>query len=100
MPNLFRRTQAITCYYCQSAVLPSSPVFPSFGTNARRGGLTFSGQPFDPNFFRCPHCGCWNRYNSRGEILSDEPAMHDEKMNTESFSKRGEDSTSSCNMTK
>ncbi|KAF7796396.1 hypothetical protein EIP86_007573 [Pleurotus ostreatoroseus] len=67
MSKLLRRPTRIECFYC--------------GTQA---------DPRDPRTFRCHACGCWNRYDARGEIMSDEPAMHDEKMNMRSFAKRGE----------
>lgn len=65
-PPFLRRTSNLTCFFCLSAVGP---------VNARS--------------YRCPHCGCWNRFDANGEIISDEPAMHDEKLNTTSFAKRG-----------
>jgi hypothetical protein len=68
MPALFRPPQ-ISCFFCQQAISPA---------------------PRDPRAFRCPHCTCLNRYDSQGEILSDEPAMHDETLNSRSFAKRGE----------
>ena len=46
--------------------------------------------PRDPRNFKCPHCQCWNRYDARGEITSDEPAMHEPGMNARSFARRGE----------
>ena len=57
-----------TCFFCQSHINPS---------------------PRDPRNFKCPHCQCWNRYDTRGEIISDEPAMHEPGMNTKSFARRG-----------
>ncbi|KAG9314228.1 hypothetical protein JVU11DRAFT_5015 [Chiua virens] len=65
--RFLRRSSTFACFFCLST--PSSPL--------------------DPRSFRCPHCGCWNRYDANGEIMSDEPAMHDEKMNASSFAKRG-----------
>ena len=65
---VFLRRTTPTCFYCLSAPSPT---------------------PVDPRAFRCPHCGCWNRYDANGEILSDEPAMHDENLNTASFARRG-----------
>lgn len=67
MSGLLRRPTKVICFFCQSEV-----------------------QPRDPRSFRCSQCSCWNRYDARGEIVSDEPAMHDESMNTRSFAKRGE----------
>ena len=67
-PAFLRRANSPTCFYCLSAVSPA---------------------PSDPRSYRCPHCGCWNRFDANGEITSDEPAMHDEKLNTSSFAKRG-----------
>ena len=68
MPALFRPS-IVSCFFCQQAISPL---------------------PRDPRSFRCPHCACLNRYDSKGEILSDEPAMHDEALNSRSFAKRGE----------
>lgn len=84
--SLFRRLHPIKCFYCQSTIASSSnsPSFPAFGSSSS------SSNSFDPSQFRCPHCGCWNRYNSQGEIIGYEPAMHDEHLNIDSFSKRGE----------
>lgn len=63
---MFKRNGPIQCFFCQSTVFPS---------NARN--------------FKCPSCGCWNRYDAKGEIISDEPAMHEEHLNSKSFAKRG-----------
>lgn len=71
--TLFRRQRASTCFYCQSTVSHSSS----------------SSGVFDPNFFRCPYCACWNRYDAYGQVIGDEPAMRDERLNIESFMKRG-----------
>jgi hypothetical protein len=67
-PPFLRRTGNLTCFFCLSAVSPA---------------------PADARSYRCPHCGCRNRFDANGEILSDEPAMHDEKLNATSFAKRG-----------
>jgi len=67
-PFRLRRASNLTCFFCLSAVSPA---------------------PVDTRSYRCPHCGCWNRFDPNGEILSDEPAMHDEKLNASSFAKRG-----------
>jgi hypothetical protein len=67
-PPFLKRTSNLTCFFCQSTLSPT---------------------PINPRSFRCPHCSCWNRYDTNGEIMSDEPAMHDEKLNTKSFAKRG-----------
>ncbi|KAH9950432.1 Ima1 N-terminal domain-containing protein [Amylocystis lapponica] len=67
MSKIFRQHSAVSCFYCQSTI---SPI------------------PRNPRSFRCPHCDCWNRYDATGEIVSDEPAMHDENMNTRSFARR------------
>ncbi|KAI8990541.1 Ima1 N-terminal domain-containing protein [Trametes punicea] len=67
MPAILRQASSVSCFFCQSAVTPL---------------------PRNPRSFRCPHCDCWNRYDERGEILSDEPAMHDENLNARSFAKR------------
>ncbi|KAG1828324.1 Ima1 N-terminal domain-containing protein [Suillus variegatus] len=67
MPALFRHTSSIICFFCRSAIKPAPP---------------------DQRSFRCPHCDCWNRYDANGEIMSDEPAMHDESLNSKSFAKR------------
>ena len=66
MAKLLRRPTRVVCFYCNTQV-----------------------DPKDPRNFRCSACGCWNRYDASGEIMSDEPAMHDEKMNARSFAKRG-----------
>ncbi|KAJ3551447.1 hypothetical protein NM688_g4696 [Phlebia brevispora] len=65
MPTLLRRPTRVVCFYCNTQV-----------------------DPRDPRNFRCLECGCWNRYDKNGEIMSDEPAMHDEKLNVKSFAKR------------
>ncbi|KAG8219678.1 hypothetical protein J3R82DRAFT_633 [Butyriboletus roseoflavus] len=67
-PPFLRRTSNLTCFFCLSAVSPA---------------------PVDSRSYRCPHCSCWNRYDANGEIMSDEPAMHDENLNARSFAKRG-----------
>ncbi|KAF8519148.1 Ima1 N-terminal domain-containing protein [Hysterangium stoloniferum] len=56
-----------TCFFCQTPL---------------------SKQPRNPRSFKCSACDCWNRYDERGEIVSDDPAMHDEALNASSFSKR------------
>ncbi|KIJ54653.1 hypothetical protein M422DRAFT_200532 [Sphaerobolus stellatus SS14] len=53
-----------------------------------------SKQPRNSRSFKCPECDCWNRYDERGEIMSDEPAMHEESMNTQSYAKRASPSKS------
>ncbi|KIK70775.1 hypothetical protein GYMLUDRAFT_32827 [Collybiopsis luxurians FD-317 M1] len=55
------------CFFCNTSILPP---------------------PRNPRNFRCSTCGCWNRYDANGEILSDEPAMHEESLNSRSFLKR------------
>ncbi|KAF8203181.1 Ima1 N-terminal domain-containing protein [Pholiota molesta] len=67
MPPLFRRHSNIRCFFCQSHV--------PFPSNIRN--------------FKCTACSCWNRYDESGEIISDEPAMHEEHLNSRSFAKRG-----------
>ncbi|EGO30539.1 hypothetical protein SERLADRAFT_454848 [Serpula lacrymans var. lacrymans S7.9] len=67
MPALFCRLSCVNCFFCQSSVNP-------LPTNLKN--------------FRCPHCNCWNRYDASGQIMSDEPAMHDENLNKRSFSRR------------
>jgi Ima1 N-terminal domain len=67
MNLMFRRHSNIQCFFCQSP-------------NALH---------LNPHNFKCTSCGCWNRYDSRGEIISDEPAMHEEHLNSKSFAKRG-----------
>ncbi|KAK7064357.1 integral inner nuclear membrane protein ima1 [Favolaschia claudopus] len=62
---MLRRRSNLSCYFCNSSV----PL------------------PKDPAHFRCPHCNCLNRWVN-GHIVSDEPAMHDEKLNSRAFSKR------------
>lgn len=66
MPALFRRHSNIQCFFCQSPV--------PFPVNIRS--------------FKCPACSCWNRFDQNGEIISDEPAMHEEHLNSTSFAKR------------
>src|ERR1700722_3617861 len=68
MPNLFRRHTTVSCFFCQSIIHP---------------------QPKNLSSFRCPHCRCSNRYDSNGEIHSEEPAMFDEALNPKSFAKHG-----------
>jgi hypothetical protein len=65
MSTLF--SNKLSCFFCQSLISPL---------------------PHDPRSFRCQTCGCYNRYDHNGEILSDEPAMHDEALNSRSFAKR------------
>ncbi|KAF9462097.1 Ima1 N-terminal domain-containing protein [Collybia nuda] len=67
MSGLFRRPSTrLSCFFCQSSCPPVR----------------------DSRNFWCPSCGCWNRYDEKGDILSDEPAMHDESMNSIAFAKR------------
>ncbi|KAF9479720.1 hypothetical protein BDN70DRAFT_858067 [Pholiota conissans] len=66
MPALFRRHSNVQCFFCQSPI-----PFPA-----------------DIRNFKCSACGCWNRYDEKGEIVSDEPAMHEERLNSKSFAKR------------
>ena len=68
MSTLLRRQTRIVCFFCQTAISPS---------------------PTQPLSFLCPHCSCWNRYDANGDILSDDPAMHDESLNRKSFARRG-----------
>ena len=68
MTALLLRQPRTLCFFCQSLVSP---------------------QPQRPLAFLCPHCGCWNRYDANGDILSDDPAMHDESLNRKSFARRG-----------
>lgn len=68
MSKLFRRNSTVSCFFCNSSITPL---------------------PRNPRSFRCPHCDCWNRYDTSGEIISDEPSMHDENLNAKSFAKRG-----------
>ncbi|KAJ7102090.1 Ima1 N-terminal domain-containing protein [Mycena belliarum] len=63
---LRRRASTLTCFFCNS---------------------TLAQSPRDPTNFRCPHCNCVNRWVD-GQIVSDEPAMHDENLNSKAFSKR------------
>ncbi|PBL01191.1 hypothetical protein ARMGADRAFT_415350 [Armillaria gallica] len=63
---MFHRRNSVQCFFCN----------------------TPTALPKDPRNFRCNNCGCWNRYDATGEILSSEPAMHDESLNLRSFSKR------------
>ncbi len=66
MSPLLRRTSKVACFYCNSPQLPRSP-----------------------QSFQCSEGACWNRYDTHGEIISDDPAMHDENLNAPSFAKRG-----------
>ncbi|ESK98037.1 hypothetical protein Moror_473 [Moniliophthora roreri MCA 2997] len=70
---MFQGQSNIQCYFCHSHV----------------------NSPRDVRNFRCNACGCWNRYDKNGEICSDEPAMHDESLNSRSFSKRASPSKNS-----
>lgn len=38
--------------------------------------------------FKCSCCGCWNRYDDEGVILSSESSMYHEELNRKSFAKR------------
>ncbi|KAH9937043.1 Ima1 N-terminal domain-containing protein [Fomitopsis serialis] len=67
MSKIFKQHSSVICFFCQSII---SPI------------------PRNPRSFRCPHCDCWNRFDPNGEIISDEPAMHDENLNTQSFARR------------
>ncbi|KAI0305010.1 Ima1 N-terminal domain-containing protein [Russula brevipes] len=67
MGTLLRRTKPTTCYFCQTTISPPPP---------------------QPRSFLCPHCACRNHYDANGDILSDDPAMHDESLNRESFARR------------
>ncbi|KAM6498440.1 Ima1 N-terminal domain containing protein, partial [Amanita muscaria] len=66
MSTLFQRHSNLRCFFCHSTGLLNQ----------------------DPRNFKCQACGCWNRYDRNGEIISDEPAMHDEALNSISFAKR------------
>ena len=68
MSRIFKQPSAVSCFYCQSILSPT---------------------PRNPRSFRCPHCECMNHYNANGEIVSDDPAMHDETYNKRSFARRG-----------
>ncbi|KAJ7654983.1 Ima1 N-terminal domain-containing protein [Mycena polygramma] len=63
---LRRSATRASCYFCQSPI---------------------HSLPKDPANFRCPYCNCLNRWVD-GHIVSDEPAMHDENLNSRAFSKR------------
>ncbi|KAI9445334.1 Ima1 N-terminal domain-containing protein [Lactarius indigo] len=67
MTALILRQPRTLCFFCQSRVLPPPP---------------------QPLSFLCPRCGCWNRYDANGDILSDDPAMYDEALNRKSFARR------------
>ncbi|KAI0316624.1 Ima1 N-terminal domain-containing protein [Amylostereum chailletii] len=67
MSTLLRRPPRVTCFFCQTSLSPA---------------------PQNPTSFLCPHCSCWNRYDANGEIMSDDPAMHDETLNNKSFARR------------
>jgi Ima1 N-terminal domain len=68
MGTILRRQSPIVCFFCQTTISPP---------------------PHQPLSFLCPHCSCWNRYDSNMVILSDDPAMHDESLNRKSFARRG-----------
>lgn len=68
MAAIFRKPSSLACFFCQTRISPL---------------------PQNTRSFRCPHCGCWNRYDAHGEIMSDDPAMHDEALNHRSFARRG-----------
>ncbi|KAH9982344.1 Ima1 N-terminal domain-containing protein [Lactifluus volemus] len=67
MGTILRRQTPIVCFFCQTTISPP---------------------PHQPLSFLCPHCSCWNRYDSNMVILSDDPAMHDESLNRKSFARR------------
>ncbi|KDQ63445.1 hypothetical protein JAAARDRAFT_120821 [Jaapia argillacea MUCL 33604] len=67
MASLIRRPTSVSCFFCNTPIVPL---------------------PQNPRSFRCPHCQCWNRFDANGDIMSDEPAMHDEALNARSFAKR------------
>jgi hypothetical protein len=73
MGTLLRRTKPTICYFCQTTISPPPP---------------------QPLSFLCPHCACRNHYDANGDILSDDPAMHDESLNRRSFARRGASSLS------
>ncbi|KAG8955457.1 hypothetical protein FRC04_008808 [Tulasnella sp. 424] len=69
MHKLLRRSRSVTpnCFFCNSDIKPP---------------------PADLRNFQCPHCSCWNRYDARGVIISDEAAMHQEQLNASSYARR------------
>ncbi|KAG8898395.1 hypothetical protein FRC00_002865 [Tulasnella sp. 408] len=69
MQKLLRRSRPANtnCFFCNTDIKPSPP---------------------DPRNFQCPHCSCWNRYDGRGVIISDEAAMHQEQLNMSSYALR------------
>ncbi|KAN0121670.1 Ima1 N-terminal domain containing protein [Russula decolorans] len=67
MSTFLRRTTPTVCFFCQTTISPPPP---------------------QPLSFNCPHCSCWNHYDANGDILSDDPAMHDETLNRRSFARR------------
>ncbi|KZV93772.1 hypothetical protein EXIGLDRAFT_767754 [Exidia glandulosa HHB12029] len=69
-----RKPAAASCFYCLSVQNPA---------------------PRDPTAFKCTECATWNRFSRSGEILSDEPAMHDASLNTVNFARRGSPSKTS-----
>jgi len=73
MSTLLRRPARTLCFFCQTSISPPPP---------------------QPLSFLCPHCACWNHYDADGNILSDDPAMHDESLNRRSFARRGAPSLS------
>jgi hypothetical protein len=76
--SIFRKP--LECYFCGTPCPTARLSSPSsHGSAAGRAGCSF----------RCVECGSFNRYDSKGQIMSDEPAMHDEAMNARSFARRG-----------
>ncbi|KIO29352.1 hypothetical protein M407DRAFT_21577 [Tulasnella calospora MUT 4182] len=69
MQKLLRRSRSANpnCFFCNTDIKPP---------------------PSDPRNFQCPNCSCWNRYDARGVIISDEAAMHQEQMNMSSYALR------------
>lgn len=45
--------------------------------------------PVASRAFQCNACGSLNLFDDAGNIISADPAMYDETLNTQSFAKRG-----------
>jgi hypothetical protein len=73
--SLFRKP--VECYFCGTPC-PSARLSSPSSASGKAGCS-----------FRCSECQSYNRYDHKGRIISDDPAMHDESMNTRSFARRG-----------
>ncbi|OCF45681.1 hypothetical protein I317_00584 [Kwoniella heveanensis CBS 569] len=96
------RPTAVQCFFCLSpSLLPPHPSANadgySYGRSQRPGDrkdkaiIAEVGTKWN---WQCERCGCWNIRDSRGEMISDLPAMHDTAHNERSFSLRATPSSS------